>query len=666
MKKIGLLIYKMVKNKLLLLSVIVLNAVGLAAKEVTVTSPDNHLSATIVLDEGVTYSVKYDGQILISPSEISMVLDDGTVYGRGKCAKISRRSVDESFHAAVYKRARVKDTFNEAVFSFKKHRLVVRAYNDCIAYRFISDSDKPFRVISEKADFVFPEDNTVYAAYSPDFYSSGEQYYSCVKISDFDTTKISLTPVMICLKDGKKINIMESALYNYPGLNVRRGDKQQSLTAAFALYPDEISQGGHNMLQGLVKSHKDYLAEFDAPTAFPWRIIAVSKEDTDMADSDIVYRLADAPAENSDWSWVKPGKVAWEWWNNWNLIDVDFVAGVNTETYKYYIDFASAYGLEYVILDEGWAVRNKADLMQVVPAIDLNEIVSYGREKNVGIILWAGYWAFDRNMEEVCRHYSEMGIKGFKIDFMDRDDQKMVEFYTKAAHTAAKYKMIVDFHGCSKPAGLNRTFPNVLNFEAVKGCEQMKWCKKETDQPLYDVLIPYIRMAAGPMDYTPGAMNNAAKSSFRPNYNEPMSMGTRCHQLAAYIVFDSPLAMLCDSPQNYEKEPECTKFIASIPTVWDETVPLSGEVGEYIVMVRQKDGFWYVGGITSWKKRDIKVDFSFLGDGQWIAEIFTDGINAHRNGRDYDRTVLTVSKETKMQFKLAPGGGFALSLHKKQ
>lgn len=391
----------------------------------------------------------------------------------------------------------------------------------------------------------------------------------------------------------------------------------------------------------------------------------VSTSDSQLAVNDMVWKLSPKQDAGTDYGWVKPGKVAWDWWNDWNLYGVDFKAGINNETYKYYIDFASAHGIAYVILDEGWAVNLQADLFQVIPEIDIQELVDYGKERGVGIILWAGYWAFNRDMEKVCRHYSEMGVKGFKVDFMDRDDQLMVNFHARAAETAARYDLMLDFHGTYKPTGLSRRWPNVVNYEGVHGLEQMKWRPKECDQVTYDVTVPFIRMAAGPMDYTQGAMRNASKSNYRPVYNEPMSQGTRCRQLAEYVVFDSPLNMLCDSPSNYIAEVECTEFIAACPETWDESLGVNGEIGKYITIARRSGDAWYVGALTNWDERDITLDLSFLGEGDWTLDIFQDGPNAEKAARDYVHTTANVPAGRKITARLAPGGGWAAKITRK-
>lgn len=635
-----------------------------AVKNHKLTSPDGRISVVVTSGNGLSWSVSMDGKQLLAPSAVSVTIDDGSVYGEGKLKRAETRSVSREISTALYKKSLVEDKYNELTFTFSDCRVVFRAYDSGVAYRFISRSRHDFKVLSEKAEFRFAQDWPAYVPYTSVFNSSFEKQYTLTELSEFDSRSMSILPMMVKASDGIRMNIMESSLYDYPGMYLRRGDGLLELRGTFAAYPEKVAQGGHNSLQGIVGSRRDYIAYCSAEEKFPWRIIAIG-DDRAMADCDLVWLLGEDPAEGSDWDWVKPGKVAWEWWNGWNVKGVDFKAGINNDTYKFYIDFAAEYGIEYVILDEGWSVKGAADLMKVVPEIDIKELVDYAAARNVGIILWAGYWAFDRDMENICRHYSSLGVKGFKIDFMDRDDQMMVAFHSRAAATAAKYRLLVDFHGTYKPSGLSRTWPNVLNYEGVFGCEQMKWCKSDVNQPLYDVLMPFIRQCAGPVDYTQGAMNNAARGHFRANYSEPMSMGTRCHQLAEYMVFDSPLCMLCDTPINYRREPECTRFIASVPTVWDETRVLDGRVGECIVTARRKGDEWYVGGICSWKAINLKIDLGFLGDGLWTAEIFRDGVNASRNGTDYIREIRTVEAGSSFGVEMAPGGGVAMRLKRK-
>lgn len=545
-----------------------------------------------------------------------------------------------------------------------------RAYNDGVAYRFVNHAKKPFCILNEEVDYRFPADVTASVPYvnagkdgdyNGQFHNSFENVYTTAPISQLNKERLMFLPLVVQATPEVKVCITETDLNNYPGLYLTNAKGSNSLSGIQAPYPKTMKQGGHNNLQMRVQTREEYIAKVDGPRNFPWRVAVVTTRDTQLAASNLSYLLAE-PSKLSDTSWIKPGKVAWEWWNDWNLCGVDFKTGVNNATYKAYIDFASQYGIEYVILDEGWAVNLKADLMQVVKEIDLKELVDYAAARNVGIILWAGYYAFERDMENVCRYFSEMGVKGFKVDFMDRDDQLMTDFNHRAAAMCAKYHLILDLHGTHKPAGLNRTYPNVLNFEGVHGLEQMKWRPAGFDQITYDVMIPFIRQVAGPMDYTQGAMRNATRENYYPSNSEPMSQGTRCHQLAMYIVLESPFNMLCDSPSNYMREPESTSFIAQVPTVWDETVVLDGKMGEYIITARRKGDTWFVGGLNNWDARDVEVDLSFLSSGSHKAVLFKDGVNAHRTARDYKREEVSVSSTQPLKVHLAPGGGFTLQI----
>lgn len=648
------------------------------AKDVNyrVTSPDGHISATVIVGEDIRYSVSRNEQTLIAPSTISMNLSDGTVFGRNdKVRKTVRTSFDDTFSTVAYKKAEVRDNYNQISLNFKEFSLIFRAYDDGVAYRFVSNLDKKktYEVISEQAEFNFGEDRQAFIPYvnsgaktvEGQYFNPFENTYTVQNLSQWRKDRLAFLPLVVAADEGVKILITEADLTNYPGMHVIGTEGSNSLKGTFAPYPKVIEQGGHNRLQGMVKERENFIAKTSGDEVFPWRVIMVSTSDSQLAVNDMVWKLSPKQDAGTDYGWVKPGKVAWDWWNDWNLYGVDFKAGINNETYKYYIDFASTHGIAYVILDEGWAVNLQADLFQVIPEIDIKELVDYGKERGVGIILWAGYWAFNRDMEKVCKHYSEMGVKGFKVDFMDRDDQLMVNFHARAAETAARYDLMLDFHGTYKPTGLSRRWPNVVNYEGVHGLEQMKWRPKECDQVTYDVTVPFIRMAAGPMDYTQGAMRNASKSNYRPVYNEPMSQGTRCRQLAEYVVFDSPLNMLCDSPSNYIAEAECTEFIAACPETWDESLGVNGEIGKYITIARRSGDAWYVGALTNWDERDITLDLSFLGEGDWTLDIFQDGPNAEKAARDYVHTTANVPAGRKITARLAPGGGWAAKITRK-
>lgn len=655
-------------RKLISFVLLFTTAIALNAAEYEVTSPDGKVHAKVKCDNGTRYSLSYAGRSLIVDSPVSMTLDDGTVWGASKVRKVSSRSVDETINATFYRKAVIDDSYNELNLDYGTYNLVLRVYDDGFAFRWESDKRKPYKVMSEQATFSFAEDWNMYATYTHKYEAEGleaqfmddfENLYRYTPVSEWDVSHLGVLPLMVDCPDNVKLVIAESDLVSYPGMFLYNGDSDKCLEGKYAPYPKTEVLGGHNMLQMMVKEREDYLASCDGEArTFPWRSISISTQDVQMADNDMVYRLARPCPADEDYSWVKPGKVAWEWWNNWNVRGVDFVAGINTETYKYYVDFASRHGLEYVILDEGWAVKYADDLFAVVPEIDMPALVKYAEEKNVGIILWAGYSAFMKDIENVCRHYSEMGVKGFKVDFLDRNDQKMEDFIYRASEVAAKYRLVMDFHGCHQPTGLQRRFPNVLNYEGVFGLEQMRKRKlPEYDMVEFDVTIPYIRYVAGFADYTPGAMKNGSYTNFRDVRTEPMSQGTRCRQLAEFVVFDAPLNMICDSPTSYELEPVCSEFLYRVPTVWDETVILDGKVGDYIVTARRKGDTWYIGAMTDWTERDLRIDLSRLVDGEVRVDAWQDGKVAHKFGNDYQKKSYIVKDS--IDIHLAPGGGWA-------
>ena len=645
----------------------------MAQKSYGVTSPDGRIHVGIELAGKITFSVAHESDPVIAASPISMRLTGGEQLGATPQLKnVKSRSVNQIIQPFFYKRTAITDQYNEIAMNFKgDYSIIFRAYNDGVAYRFVTNKKNDFQVENEEAGYTFGSDGKAIVAYvnrkapasfEEQFFNSFENTYTVASLSQLDPNRLAFLPLVVEVAKGKKVCITEADLEDYPGMYLNHPEGTQTLKAVFAGYPGKMEQGGHNRLQELVKEREPFIAKVKGTRTFPWRVMVISTEDKQLADNDMVYKLA-SPSRVSDISWVKPGKVAWDWWNDWNVYGVDFKSGINNATYQYYIDFAAANNIAYIILDEGWSVNLQADLMQVIPEINLKDLVEYGKKKNVGVVLWVGYYAFNRDMEKVCRHYADLGVKGFKVDFMDRDDQAMVNFYYRAAETAARHHLFLDFHGAYKPTGLQRTYPNVLAFEGVHGLEQMKWSDLSVDQVTYDVTIPFIRMLAGPMDYTQGSMHNATKGSYRPVNGEPMSQGTRCRQLAEYVIFEDPFNMLCDNPSNYFKEPECTRFIASAPTTWDNTVALDGRIGEYVALARQKGKEWYVGALTNWTARDMEVDLSFLPAGNFKAEVFKDGINADRAARDYKHDLISVPVDRKLRISLAPGGGFAARIY---
>lgn len=472
--------------------------------------------------------------------------------------------------------------------------------------------------------------------------------------------KLAFLPVTVDC-GSVKLTLLESDLEAYPGMFVQSQQGKYGLKGVFAPYPAKTDFYPWRK-QEYVTETTDFISRSRGSRSYPWRVLAITEKDTDMPVNNLVYALA-SPNRIGDTSWIKTGKVAWDWWNDWNLKGVPFKAGINMDTYKYYIDFASRNGLEFIVLDEGWYDPKSGDMLTVIPELDLTELIAYGKSKGVEIVLWTVFNVLDSQLEAACKKYADMGIKGFKVDFLDRDDQTAVEMVYRIAEMTARYKLTLDLHGIYKPTGINRTYPHIINFESVFGMEEVKWTDIKNNMPLYDVTFPYIRMMAGPVDYTPGAMRNATKADWRAMYYTPASMGTRCHQLAAYIVHDSPFTMLCDAPTNYLNEQECVDFIASLPVEVDSTFIASGELGKYIVTVRKKDVNWYIGGMTNWDERDVQLDFSFLPEGMsYTAVLFKDGVNANKQAEDYRKETIRIDKDSRLTLHLASGGGFAMKL----
>lgn len=645
----------------------------MAQKSYQLQSPDQKLRTVVTVGKDIKFSLTHNETEILTPSVISMTLQNGEVLGaKPKVSKVATGSVNKTIISPFYKKAEVADIYNEMTISFRgDYSIAFRLYNDGLAYRFITKKKGDIIVINENATYNFSSDHKTFAPYvnttkptfEEQFFNSFERPYVNEPITKLDNKRLMILPFLIDLGNGKKLCITEADLEDYPGMFLNNSTDTPSLEGIHATYPKVKKQGGYNNIQILVKERENYIAKTKGNRSFPWRIFVVSENDKQLADCDMVYRLA-SPNRIKDISWIKPGKVAWDWWNDWNIYGVDFRAGINTETYKYYIDFAANHGIEYVIMDVGWSVKEEVDLLKVIPEIDMEEIISYAKSKNVDIILWAGYYAFDRNMENVVKHYANMGVKGFKVDFMNRDDQEVINFLYRSAEMCAKYKMLVDFHGVCKPTGLQRTYPNVINYEGVNGLEQLKWAPESYDMVTYDVTFPFIRMVAGPVDYTQGAMRNAIRTNYFPVDSEPMSQGTRCRQLATYVIFESPLNMLCDNPTNYMREKECTEFIANIPTVWEETLVLDGKVSEYLAIARKFGENWYLGALTNWDPREMELDLSFLGEGNYKLELFKDGINADRAACDYKKETIPVPANRKLKIKMAPGGGYAAKIYK--
>jgi alpha-glucosidase len=631
-------------------------------------SPDSNISLHIESGTKLLWSVQLKGQQIIAPSAISLQLQDDEVLGdNAKISSSHSEKIDSKINSINYKKSIISDQYNQLTINCKgDYGVIFRVYNDGVAYRFFIKRKTEIIIKNEEADFNFPVDHKAYIPYSRDYhktrffnYSCFEAGYSVCNISQFGTDSLALLPLLVDIGDNKKIVILEADLEDYPGMYLNVNQTLKGFLGVFPPYPLETKNPDGDIYMVPTKV-AGYIARTNGTRSFPWRAIVISQSDKDLLNNDMVQKLA-SPSRITDVSWIQPGQVAWDWWNDLNLSHVDFKAGVNNPTFKYYIDFASANKIKYIILDGWWS--ESLDLFKVNPNLNIQEIVDYGKAKGVGVILWAAWYTVTQQMEKAFPFYSKMGVKGFKIDFVDRDDQLAVASLYEIAAKAAENHLLVDYHGVFKPTGLQRTYPNVVGFEGVKGMENYKWAPIE-DAPFNAVSIPFIRMIAGPMDYTPGAMKNAAKGRFWPLNASPMAMGTRCNQMAMYVVYEAPLQMLSDNPTIYMKEQECTDFITSVPTTFDETVALDGKVGEYAALARRKGDTWYAGAMSNWVARDLTIDFSFLGEGKYEAIIFKDGINADREGTDYKKEVIKITASDKLNIHLAPGGGWASRIRK--
>ena len=667
-------------NAKLITPILALCCLPLSAKVYTVQSLLGDMVVNINVDKSITWDITKGKTLVLKPSVISLQTDRQTFGVNPKVRKVTVHNYKNDDNGG----------YQQLLLSCNGYDVEFRVYLNAAAYRIIPKK-MINKVVNETSEYRFAGDYQSFVPYVNDnregerWCYSFESYYDEAPLSKMYQDSLAITPLAVCLPEGKKAVVMESDVENYPGMYLLKGtsttaastasashaSSAYSLHAAFPPYPLKEEIGGYNRLNLVPTERANYIAE--KVTRLPWRIVLVTDEDKQLVGNDIA-KLLGPQCRIKDTSWIKPGKVAWDWWNNTNITGVDFRAGINTETYKYFVDFAKKNGLEYIIIDEGWS--DPEDLLIFSDKMDMAGIINYAKQNGVGVILWSSWRNLiqrgHEKMEEIMKHYGDMGVKGFKVDFFDRDDQKTINSVYEVAECAAKHHLLLDLHGM-RPFGVQFAYPNIVNFEGVKGLENSKWEPRVGDgplhdQPRYDVTIPFLRALPGSFDYTPGAMVNAVRSQFFGNNDHPMSQGTRVHQMAMYTIFDAPLQMLADSPTKYMQNQECTDFIAQIPTVYDQVVPLDGKLGEYVVVAKRKGARWYIAAMNNWQARDLTVDLSLLMkmnektnkleklNGR--ANIFADGINADREATDYKHTYQQVTNSDKLQIHLAPGGGW--------
>ncbi|MCQ2142952.1 MAG: glycoside hydrolase family 97 protein [Bacteroidales bacterium] len=635
---------------LLFVALATLLAMPLSAE--TVKSPNRRI-LVYVNRETATWTVSYKGKTLVSEAATSMTLAGGEeTFAPGKASKpVFRKRVKEHVTSSVYRMSSFDYEYNSMSMDLGNgFSIEWRVSNDGVAYRFATSRGGETVVNNETVEFGFAEDRdcVLSCVWNPNdpYRTSFENDYRTVKLSEGSNVPAFL-PVSVDAAEGVRVTLVEADHESYPGMFVRPVAGTTKLKGEFAPYA----------------MREPYIARTSGARTYPWRILKITTDDTQLPVDNLVFALS-KPSRIADESWIKPGFSTWDWWCDWQITDVPFTPGVNTETYRYYIDFAAANGIEYVLLDEGWGkVGPGRNLLVPIPEVDVEGLVRYGREKGVKLILWVMMDVFYPEMESACERYEKMGIAGFKCDFLNRNDQEEVERVYEIAETTARHHLIMDFHGVFPPAGLDRTYPNLLNFEGVWGLENTKDTHYQQIIP-YDVTIPYMRNMYGICDFTPGAMKNFTKETYTPSKSHPGSPGTRARQVALYVVLDSPLTMVCDTPSNYLREKETTDFITSLPRSYDDKKVLSGKFGESILVAKRKGDEWYVGALTDWTPREIEVDFSFLGRGKWNAEIFMDGEDAGVNAESYRIERFSVNKSARKTISLASGGGFCIKLSK--
>jgi alpha-glucosidase len=645
------------KIKYLILFLSLISSGYIQAKKVEIVSPDQQLKVTVNTEKEINYSVKYKNTEIMVNCPASLTLGEGKVLGKEAVLLRSKEiTIQQEIRSAIpCKNAVITDHCTETTLLFKgNYSMVFRVYDTGFAYRFVTSLKDQIEVVEENVGLNFSNDMVTWFPEEKGFMSHYESLYPKLKLNEISDPRMCCLPVLFQTQSGVNVLFSETDLTDYPNLFLKGTGKNNMTGIQPRVISKIIDLASRSDRTEVIEAEENFIAKTIGTRSFPWRTFIVSDKDADIVASEINFILAGKQKlENT--SWIKPGKVAWDWWNANNIYHVDFKSGLNNNTYKYFIDFASAFGLEYIILDEGWS-KTTTNLLECAKDIDVEELVNYGKEKNVGVILWLLWKPLDKDMNNILDLYKKWGVKGIKVDFMQRADQYMVNYYERVAKATAQREMLVDFHGAFKPSGLQRVYPNAINFEGVRGNENNKWSEEIT--PLHTVTLPFTRMTAGPMDFTPGSMNNASAKDFAISFNRPMSMGTRAHQVAMYVVYESPLQMLCESPTEYYREKECAEFISKIPTVWDETKVIKASIAEYIVVARRSGNKWYLGGMTNDTPRSFEIDLSFLPEGTLDIISLSDGMNTNMNARDYKLIDTKITNKTNFKVEMASGGGF--------
>ena len=643
---------------------LVFNAI--AQQSYSLYSPDSSIRLEIKTKEKLSWHLYSGKEFLAQSSDVDLQLKDQKKLSDKLVVSSHRytRSNETIIVPIPYRRKMIADKYNQLELIFKEpFSIQFRLYNDGMAYRIGTKFKDSIIIEKENALFEVEANAAIWFAHIDKrqnvdrFHTSFEAIYAKQNLSAIPDTMLTYAPVTVSLTNGYHLAISDAGLFDYPGMFLqKKGDGLQGVFAPFAT-KEKLMEG--EFPQYVVTERADYIAKTKGTRMLPWRAVLIAKKDIDLPTNDLLYILGDR-SQVDDVSWIKYGKGTDEWITGINLFNIPFKAGLNTVTYKYYIDFAKRFGFDQVMLDAGWS--DVKDLFKINPDIDMNELVVYAKQNNIRLMLWTLCSTLDKQLDSALKQFNKWGIASIMTDFMDRDDQKMVNFYHRIAKACAENKISIMCHGAFPPKGCNRTWPNAITQEGVLGAEWNIWSELAT--PDHNVAIAYTRMLAGPLDYEPGLLLNAQKDQFRPIGKNPMSIGTRCHQLAMFAVYDSPLQIFSGNISQGLKEPEFMQLLGNIPTTWDETKILQGKVGEYIVTARKKGNDWYIAALNNSVPRDITMQLDFLIDGNYKTTICKDGLNAHNYGADYELVEKTFQKNEPVTIHLAPGGGFIIRLIK--
>jgi len=650
-------------RSLAILFFVAMISANVSAQTYHITSPDKQIKVNVIVNDSIVYDVDYKDSPTISKSSISLNLDKLILGQSAKVISTSTKNVKNTLRPLYGKSTALEDNYQQLTIQLKgDYSVVFRAYNDGMAYRFVTSLKDSVKVMSEQASFNLPGAPSVTWAEATNYTAWELPYVEHSSVNEVKNDTRALTPALFGYpQNNVKIVVAEADVFDYPGMYIQKHDG--GFRGEWAKYPAKTEMGSWGNFVSVVKDRENYLAKTAGTREYPWRVVIITDDDRSLLNNQLIYKLA-KPSVLTDTKWIKPGKATWEWWHDAMLPGASILSGMpnrNTTLYKYYVDFAAKNKLEYLMVDAGWS--NNYDVKKVLPRVDIKEVISYAKSKNVGVFLWAVAVPLLNDLDNNLNFIKSLGAAGIKVDFFDRDDQQVAQWMERIAKAAAERHLMIDFHGCGKPTGMQRTYPNIVNYEAVRGEECDKW--DYTANPQHHLTFTFTRMLAGPLDYTPGSMRNVTMATFKPvDPGLPSSLGTRCHELAMYVVFDQYFAMLSDSPTEYEKYPDIMKYLSAVPATFDETKVLDGKVGAYAMIAKRKGKDWFIGAMTNWDERKLTLDFSFLPKGvTYEAEVYTDGADGNTTATSYSCKTISVTNKTKLELNLAKGGGAALYVH---